>query len=143
MTKVNVELKGVDALLKKFKDIGKEAEHIADVETKDSANEIEKNAKLLVPADTGRLRGSITIQKIQDAAYRIYTSVKYAPYVEFGTGRLTEVPNELQSLASKFRGKGIREVNLPARPFMYPSFIKEKPLYIKKLEKALKNLTKK
>ena len=146
MAKVNVQLVGVDALLKKFKDIGEQGEIIADRETHEAADQIVLEAKSInarTAFDHGRLNGSITTQKIADAAYRIYTPVKYAPYVEFGTGRLTSIPSALQALASKFKGKGIKEVNLPARPFMYPAFIKEKPLYIKRLEKALIKLTKK
>ena len=61
----------------------------------------------------------------------------YAPFVEFGTGGLVEVPNELKEMAIKFKGKGIKEVNLPARPFLYPALIRGRAQYLEKLKKVL------
>lgn len=48
-------------------------------------------AKQDCPVDTGNLRNSISYQVRGNAAY-IGTSVEYAPYVEFGTGTMTERP---------------------------------------------------
>lgn len=48
--------------------------------------------------------------------------VKYAPYVEFGTGTKVQVPRDVNAQwVSGFRGKGIRNVNLRARPFLFPA----------------------
>lgn len=41
------------------------------------------------PVDTGNLRGSITYAVEGDDCY-IGTNVKYAPYIEFGTGKYAE-----------------------------------------------------
>jgi len=52
---------------------------------------VEDSAKLLVPVDTGNLRGSITHKVYRnDLIVRIGTPVEYAPYIEFGTGEHAE-----------------------------------------------------
>ena len=38
-----------------------------------------------VPVDSGRLRQSINVQKVDDGVYRVGTNVEYAVHVEFGT----------------------------------------------------------
>ncbi len=48
--------------------------------------------------------------------------VNYAPYVEFGTGTRVQIPEDVNAQwVSGFRGKGIRNVNLRARPFLFPA----------------------
>lgn len=44
------------------------------------------------PVDTGRLRGSIGLQKVGEGHYRVGTNVVYAPFVEFGTRRTRAQP---------------------------------------------------
>ena len=61
----------------------------------------------------------------------------YAPFVEFGTGGLVEVPNELKEMAIKFKGKGIKKVNLRARPYLYPALLQGRTEYLDKLKKVL------
>ncbi len=52
---------------------------------------VEDSAKLLVPVDTGNLRGSITHKLLREEnEVRIGTPVEYAPYIEFGTGEFAE-----------------------------------------------------
>ncbi|MBC7128399.1 MAG: HK97 gp10 family phage protein [Thermoplasmatales archaeon] len=53
---------------------------------------IEKEAKRICPVDTGRLRSSITTEKIDKLAYAVGTNVEYAPYVEFGTYKMMAQP---------------------------------------------------
>lgn len=54
---------------------------------------IENRAKQKAPTDTGRLKSSIT-HKVDDAEVphwgQVGTNVKYAPYMEFGTGTQTD-----------------------------------------------------
>jgi hypothetical protein len=61
----------------------------------------------------------------------------YAPFVEFGTGGLVEVPTELQEQAIKFKGQGIKKINLRARPFLYPALLRGRAEYLDKLKKVL------
>jgi len=53
---------------------------------------IEGEAKKICPVDTGRLRASIHVGKIKNSAYYVGTNVHYAPYVEFGTRKMTAQP---------------------------------------------------
>lgn len=48
-------------------------------------------------------------------------NVRYAPYVEFGTGSGVSVPPELQEYALQFKGRGLRKVNRRAQPYFFPS----------------------
>jgi len=48
-------------------------------------------------------------------------NVKYAPYVEFGTGNKVYVPKELTDYAMQFKGRGIRKVNNRHQPYFFPS----------------------
>lgn len=49
------------------------------------AQEIRNDAISAAPVDTGRLRQSISVQKVDEGHYRVGTNVEYAPMVEFGT----------------------------------------------------------
>ena len=87
--------------------------------------EIVRLAKREVPAPTGTLRNSISTQK-SGKSVNVVATANYAPYVEFGTGGSVDLTDmtELripESYAAQFKGKGIREVNLPARPFFFSS----------------------
>lgn len=50
-----------------------------------AAQEVRTEAVQNCPVDTGRLRGSIGVQKVGDGHYRVGSNVFYAPLVEFGT----------------------------------------------------------
>ena len=53
---------------------------------------VEAEAKKLCPVDTGKLRASITPVIESWAAGYIGTNTEYAPYVEFGTRKMTAQP---------------------------------------------------
>jgi len=138
--KINANITGTDALLKKFKDFGKEGERKFTQITAVSAEEIKDEAKTLVRKDTGKLSQSITSEPVDKMTYRIFTAEPYAPYVEFGTGGLVDVPKGWESLAIRFKGKGIKKIDLPARPYMYPAFKKGSKQYVKDLDNQLEKL---
>lgn len=81
-----------------------EIENLSQIEKK-IALEIEKEAKLRCPVDTGRLRSSIQIYEI-GGEILIGSNVKYAPYVEYGT----------------------KQPNYPRQPFIRPAidYVKNK-----------------
>ena len=90
-----------------------------------TALNIERLAKREVPAPTGTLRKSIAAV-IKDKTVSVVVDKNYAPYVEFGTGTKVDLTDMLKlgipsSYAAQFKGKGIRDVNLPARPFFFSS----------------------
>ena len=91
---------------------------------------------------TGRLKSSIRIlfKAGSGLAYNIGTDVYYAPYVEFGTGKFVEIPEGAEEQAAQAKGAGIREVNLPARPFLFPAAETERPLLEKEIAEILKKV---
>lgn len=48
-------------------------------------------------------------------------NVKYAPYVEFGTGTRVSVPGDVKDYAIQFKGAGLRKVNNRAQPYFFPA----------------------
>ena len=46
-----------------------------------------------------------------------------------------------ESYAKQFKGKGIRDINLPARPFLFPSARTEFLNLLKRITDKLKKLT--
>ena len=105
-----------------FNDFGKRTEKELITELRKSAERIEAGYKAGVPVDTGSLKSSINTQESERGLVQMIGSNKeYAPYVEFGTGGLVDVPAGLEEYAIQFKGAGIKEVNLPARPALYPT----------------------
>lgn len=87
--------------------------------------EIVRLAKRAAPVDKGALKQSISTQR-SGKSVNIVAAANYAPYVEFGTGGSVDLTDMVElgipeSYAAQFKGKGIREVNLPARPFFFSS----------------------
>lgn len=73
---------------------------------------IEADAVDLCPVDTGNLRGSITTE-IGELEGAVGTNVEYAEFVEFGTSKM------------------------PAQPFLYPAFAKNKNDVIENIKKNM------
>lgn len=54
----------------------------------------------------------------------VYSNVEYAPYQEFGTGRYAPIgilPG-YESFARQFKGRGIRQVNIYPKMYLYPHY---------------------
>ena len=140
------ELKGLQELLKKFKTLDKEIVKNVDDLIEGSAQEIELDAKVAAPVNKGQgggnLRLGIKAEPIQGEklGYRVVAKEKYSAFMEFGTGGKVKVPAELKEIAIQFKGKGIREVNIQPRPFLYPAFVKHRKILIKDLKDYLKTL---
>jgi HK97 gp10 family phage protein len=135
-----MEIKGVNSVIADLRKYGKEAEKDIQGVTEQVARNIEKDAKSGVVANFGKLGQSIQAVKINDYNWAIEAGgvlAPYAPFVEFGTGGLVQVPNELKEIAIKFKGKGIRQVNLRARPYLYPALLRGRTQYLDKLKKVL------
>ena len=135
-----MEIKGLNTVLANIRKYGKEAEKDIEAVTEQVARNIEKDAKSRVVANFGKLGQSIQSVKETPLEWRIEAGgvlAPYAPFVEFGTGGLVEVPNELKEMAIKFKGKGVKQINLPARPFLYPSLLRGRNEYLDKLKKVL------
>lgn len=135
-----MELKGLNTVLSNLRKYGKEAEKDIAGVTEQMARKIESYAKQNAPTDLGKLGQSIQAVKDTPLNWTIEAGgvlAPYAPFVEFGTGGLVEVPNELKEQAIKFKGKGIKKINLRARPFLYPALLRGRVEYLEKLNKVL------
>jgi len=138
-----MEIKGLNTVIANIRKYGKEAEKDIEGVTELVARNIEKNAKQEVnskASNFGKLGQSIQAVKETPLNWRIEAGgvlAPYAPFVEFGTGGLVNVPNELKEIAIKFKGKGIKQVNLRARPYLYPSLLRGRTEYLDKLKKVL------
>jgi hypothetical protein len=96
-----------------------------------------------VGVDRGRLRAGNTFDNSKPLNKVLENAIEYAPYQEFGTGSYvfmgeTWMTPELLTVASAFKGKGIRKVNMMPQPFFYKPFFDEKPVLIKAIEDILK-----
>lgn len=136
-------IKGISETIKELRAFGKDVEKLIDAETSAIAKQIQLDAKVFVPKDFGKLAQSIETSKIKESNYRITVQEKYAAYVEFGTGGLVNIPKGWESLAAQFRGKGIKQINIRAQPYLYPAFRNGERDYIKNLTKLLKAYKKK
>jgi len=135
-----MEIKGLNTVISNLRKYGKEAEKDIEGVTVLVAKNIEGYAKSTVVANFGKLGQSIKAVEQDKTHWKIEaggTVAPYAAYVEFGTGGLVQVPNELKKQAWLFKGKGIKEVNLRARPYLYPSLLRGRKEYLEKLQKTL------
>ena len=136
-------IEGLDALIKR---IGKLAPEIAKevaMEVNASALAIQSKARRDVVVDNSTLRSSIQLKEVNTGDKIMYTvgsRLKYAPYVEFGTGGTVNVPAGYEDFAIQFKGKGIRKINLRPRPYLIPAFESEIPILRKNIQNVIKNV---
>ena len=142
-------IKGLDKLVKDLKALGAEGvDRIADtteVTARDMALHAANTARKIA-FDNGDLVQGIGPVKRSDLHWSVLANknniAPYSAYVEFGTGGRVSVPKELKDVAIKFIGKGVKEVNIKPRPFLYPALLQGRIDYIKALKQDLKDLTK-
>lgn len=95
-----------------------------------TATDIVRRAKMFSPVDMGFLRASIGMgyvhgkmgAEIWAGGQGKGVNVRYAPYVEFGTGTKVVVPTDLKDYAIQFKGKGKRKINQRAQPYFFPAY---------------------
>lgn len=135
MSAILFSVNGMDNI---FRDLNKLSENIKTevaAEMNASALNILTTAKKNCTVDNSTLRTSIQLIEQQTKEKLIYTvgsKLKYAPYVEFGTGKGFGIPtykygltkNRINSYAEQFRGEGIKKPNMPYRPFFFKAFDK-------------------
>ena len=108
---------------------------------KNSAFNIERNAKSSASVKTGHLRRSIST-KMGDMEATIHTSnLKYAPMVEFGTRPHIIRAKNKKALYWKGASHPVKQVNHPgskAKPYLIPAFEKEKDQFLEKLKEVIR-----
>ena len=109
------EIKGLKKLLKDLVALGDEGREVVESVTMITAEEIARDAKIHAKVgDTGKLQQSIKAIEVDDLNWKVFANATglapYAAYVEFGTGGLVEVPDELKEMAEetiKLQGAGL------------------------------------
>lgn len=117
------------------KEYGKEVEMLVAQTTKN----IERGAKSSVPTRYSGIKSMIQ-SKVEKLHGEVWVQKHYAPYVEFGTGGLVNVPGELKDFAMQFKGKGIRRINKKAEPYFYPHYFIQRDKYYEQLERGFDKL---
>lgn len=129
-------VKGNKAVIKGLNTFEKRVEGKVKDSFHEWAVETENMAKSRVPVDTGELKNDISARVENERwTWTVGTNKHYAPYVEFGTGAMVDVPQGLEDYAIQFKGAGIRQVNLPARPYLFNSARENFRKMIEKLKK--------
>ena len=86
---------------------------------------VEGSAKLLLSGmvDTGNLMGSINYKVVSEDEAHVGTNVKYAPYVEFGTGRHAEGGGGRSTPWVYYHPKYgfVKTEGMPPRPYLRPA----------------------
>lgn len=134
-------VKGINSAISQIRKLSKEAIEKMEDATELTAREIELKAKKLASTDLGKLGQSIQSSKNTNLNWSISAGgliAPYAPFVEFGTGGMVSVPEEWKEIAIKFKGKGIKQVNLPARPYMYPAYVEGRKKYLERLKEIIR-----
>ena len=146
--RIDMDMRGISQVIK---DISR-FDSMTRLKVKDVINEtalnIQKGAKRRCPVDTGRLRSSITIQPVGAGGMtmQIGTKVKYAPYIEYGTGKFANHPTKSGrqtpwvypgSKGGRETGEMVFTHGSKPHPFLFPAFEEEKPKFIRAIREAL------
>ncbi len=107
---LSIKLNGLDNLIATVEKTAKRAESETKVALTKFAKNTETEAKRLAPANEGRLRNSIN-GTVDGFTAKLTVTADYAAYLEFGTRKfaaryVATLPQDWQSYAATFRGKG-------------------------------------
>ena len=107
---LSIKLNGLDNLIATVEKTAKRAESETKVALTKFVKNTETEAKRLAPANEGRLRNSVN-GTVDGFTAKITVTADYAAYLEFGTRKfaaryVATLPQDWQSYAATFRGKG-------------------------------------
>lgn len=147
MATFGVQIEGLKELKSRFKQAPKKIENQVKRIIDESVIDMQNRAKRHVPIKTGALRASITHRPFnyQTGALLMAgnnSTVRYAPYVEFGTGFKFQIPaypnvnlTDLEAYAFTFKKNNPKkQVNLPHRPYMFLAYSEVYSNMIKRLK---------
>lgn len=100
-------------------------------------------ATLKCPVDTGRLRASITKEvRTKERQCIIGTNVKYAPYVEFGTGKFASDGRGRKTpwVYQDERGEWHRTYGSKPQPFFKPAITEHNEEYRRMAEQCINTI---
>ena len=136
----------ISKLLSQISAFGHDANRLAVAVTNSTTQGMVTQAQLrAVVGLSGQLRLSLgkTTARVGYNRSFFFANAPYSAYVEFGTGGTVSIPKGFEEMASKFKGKGIRKINLKPRPFFIPSYLEGIQQYPKTLLKVLEVETRK
>lgn len=116
-TSVVIDVRGVKEVVAKIDLTNARVRKAVQEQVGKSALNIQLGAKKRAPVRTGALRNSITVDFYGALSAQIGPHMPYAPFVEFGTRKMT------------------------ARPFLFPAFEDERPKLEQGLAEAVKGAT--
>jgi HK97 gp10 family phage protein len=114
MSSIQIQLKGLEGIISRVKNLSKEAAKEVEAEFQAFGFDTERDAKALAPTDEGHLRSSIssvTTMTGSKITTEIVVATDYAAYVEFGTRKFAAVyvgtlPEDWVAFAAQYRGPG-------------------------------------
>lgn len=137
---MSMRVNGLPGVLADIQGTGRKLRQAVVQETETTRRLISYEAKQNVRVDTGKARQSISDEAFNGGlGGRTSCNVEYAGILEFGTGGLVEIPDGWAEVAGSYKGSGKRKVNLPARPFMIPAWLKYRERYYQRLKKLTQN----
>lgn len=110
---IKVKIKGTDEVIRNLDNFNNHIEKEVEKEIINTATKVQAGAKQRCPVDTGSLRNSISIKKLDDMEVEVGAYMPYAAYVEFGTYKMK------------------------AQPYLFPAFEEERPKFLRRLEKIM------
>jgi hypothetical protein len=115
----SIDIKGdlQGELLEEFNRIKDDIEELLAVNMGEAAKEVQTKIPVNKRGDLGGfLKSGFTFQQVSDFEYSFENDIKYAPFVDFGTGSQVQIPAGMEAFAREFyrTGRG----RTPAQPFM-------------------------
>lgn len=135
---ISVETEGLEELLARFQRMGVNTEPFMERALERGAKKLQAFIKAITPEDEGTLRDRISVEKAGRLTYQIGTNIKYAIYVEYGTGKLGDpsVPHTEKESWVYYSEKLQRFVTThgqPAQHFMHKGFEDGKDAAVKEV----------
>lgn len=133
MANEEVKVEGLDTVLAKIDDIASGEDIIQRLGI--ACALVERAAKELAPKDNGELRRSIT-SKVEGTTGIVFTTLEYAPYVEYGTGLFAEVAGrkDVPWCYQDEEGEWHSTSGQKPQPFMRPALNQNRTEILKILE---------
>jgi HK97 gp10 family phage protein len=152
-----VDTKNLDKIQNKFKNVAElyKSYAVQELNKAVKAMEVEATQKAgnlpRVPSKakkpyerTGNLSRSVSSTPYKNG-YATFSmgneTVKYAPYVEFGTGKGFGIPpykftlkKPIKNYAAQFKGSSLKSYNMPNRPFFFKTFDEKFAILLKSLK---------
>lgn len=104
MSNFTFNVVGLDPLLQRLKNAPRQIVEEVDGELEAAADAIARRAIKDAPTDEGGIRRGINVAKDKELQYRVVSSAKYSPFVEWGTKKQVSIPSSLTSYAAQFKG---------------------------------------